>query len=81
MLRPEEEAALWPCHIPALEAFLSVQTQWRRTVFPMGGVIHEGLDYSAAEAGLRMAGIEVTPDLWQAVRHIEAGAKEVLNEG
>lgn len=47
----------------------------------MGGVIHEGLDYSAAEAGLRMAGIEVTPDLWQAVRQIEAGAKEVLNEG
>ena len=38
-----------------------------------------GLDYAAARAGLDLAGIEMTPDLWSEVRAIEAGAIEELN--
>lgn len=38
-----------------------------------------GLDYAAAEAGLRLAGIAATPELWSDIRLIEAGAKAALN--
>lgn len=44
-----------------------------------GRPIWLGLDYSAAETGLRLAGIEVTPELWSDIRLIEEGAKEALN--
>ena len=38
-----------------------------------------GLDYAAAEIGLRMAGIEMTPDLWSDVGQIELGARSAMN--
>ena len=38
-----------------------------------------GLDYTAARAGLDLAGIEMTPGLWAEVRDIESGAIEELN--
>lgn len=80
LLSKPQEDALWPDHIPALEAFLAVQTQWATVVYPMGQTLHHGLRYEGVEAGLRMAGIEVTPALWGQIRLIEAGAKEALNE-
>lgn len=38
-----------------------------------------GLDYTAARAGLRLAGMKVTPDLWSDVQVIEAAACAALN--
>lgn len=74
-IAPETEG-LWPWHLPGLRAFLAVATQWR-VAGGIGGAVRIGLDYAAAEAGLRLAGIEVTPDLWDEVCLIEAGALEV----
>jgi len=79
-LRTEDaEEALWPEHVAALEAFAVVSSQWR--IEPRFGAPTRwlGLDHAAAEAGLRLAGIEVTPDLWADIRQIEQGAKEALN--
>lgn len=39
-----------------------------------------GLDYGAAIAGLRAAGIKVTPHLWAGIRIMERAAVSVLNE-
>lgn len=38
-----------------------------------------GLDYAAARAGLRLAGITMTTALWADVQIIEAGAVDALN--
>lgn len=56
-----------------------MRSQWR--ALPQFGArpVWLGLDYSAAEAGLRLAGIAVTPELWADVREIEQGALEALN--
>lgn len=59
----------------AVDAFLAVDSQWRQS--PKGRFL--GLDYTAVRAGLDLAGIEVTPDLWSDVQLIEAGARRALN--
>lgn len=64
---------IWECHVEAVSAFLSVQTQWR-TVLATKGLVRTGLDYAAADAGLRLAGITSTPELWDDIRFIELGA-------
>lgn len=77
---PETDAeGVWPEHVPALTAFLAVSGQWR--VLARQGQPDRvlGLDYAAAEAGLRLAGIAVTPDTWTELRLIEAGARDALN--
>ena len=78
-LGPKEEGfKVWPENWPALQAFLAVQTQWASG---MGGAT--GLDYMRVRAGLEMAGIEVTPELFQSLRLMESAALEVfarLNE-
>ncbi|ODM48393.1 hypothetical protein A9320_19270 [Ruegeria sp. PBVC088] len=79
MRTKDAQEALWPEHVAALEAFAVVSSQWR--IEPRFGAATRwlGLDYTAAEAGLRLAGINVTPDLWADIRQIEQGAKEALN--
>lgn len=37
------------------------------------------LDYGAARDGLALAGIEVSPEVWEQVRVIECGAVEAMN--
>lgn len=69
---------IWAQHVPALEAFLVVCRQWR-VVAGMSGAAYIGLDYTAAKAGLKLAGIEVSPETWADLRDIEAGALEALN--
>lgn len=64
----------------AVNAFLSVTTQWRRTSFGLGGVYTEGLDYGGCRAGFELAGIDVSPELWGDIQIIELGAKTALNE-
>ncbi|WP_425099133.1 DUF1799 domain-containing protein [Tropicibacter sp. S64] len=80
MLGPvDEQDGLWAEHIPAVEAYLAIGSQWR--TLPQFGAPPRwlGLDYTAAEAGLRLAGFAMTPELWAEVRLIEQGAKAALN--
>lgn len=79
MPEPEEDG-LWPENLPAVEAFLTVSNQFRAAPGGMDGPIWLGLDYAAAEAGLRLAGVEMDPVLWQQVQLIEAGAVAALKE-
>lgn len=74
----EDEGGIWTENVAAVEAFLSVSTQWR---VAMGhtGMIVLGLDYTAVRAGLELAGIAVGPDLWASVQMIETGALQALN--
>lgn len=70
---------IWAQHLDAVAAFMAIQTQWQR-VATMNGLIITGLDYAGAEAGLRLAGVEVTADIWADVRQIEAGAVAAMLE-
>lgn len=64
--------------MPAVEAFLAIASQWR-IVDGWNGRRVIGLDYTAARAGLELAGIEVTPGVWAEVREIERGARAAMN--
>lgn len=46
----------------------------------MAGLLTIGLNYASAKAGLELAGIDVTPELWDDILVIEAGALPALNE-
>ena len=74
----EDEAGVWPQNEAALRAFLAVDTQLRWTSVGDGAVAI-GLDYAGARAGMRLAGLKVTPDLWADVQVIEAAAIAALN--
>ena len=74
-----DDEGLWAEHQAAFLAFLAVSTQWR-VVAGETGLIRTGLDYAAADAGLRRAGIETTPDLWADLQAIETGALAALRE-
>ncbi len=63
----------------ALRAYLAIADQWR-VVAGGGGTLWLGLDYAGARAGLDLAGIVVSPEVWADVQLIEAGAKAALNE-
>lgn len=75
-----EPLEVWAWHEEALTAFLAVQNQWRMAVGPAGS-FPVGLDLQAAEAGFRLAGINMTPALWAEVQMIEAGAMSVMRKG
>jgi len=44
-----------------------------------GGSRAVGLDYGAAEIGLKLAGIDVAPEVWTQVQLIEIGARAAMN--
>ena len=73
------DQGLWPEHETAAEAFLRIRGQWR--VLPVFGAapVWLGLDYSAAETGLRLAGYDLTPAFGTELQLIEQGAKAALN--
>ena len=66
-------------NLPALQAFLAVSTQWNMVSDVDRGPRAIGLNYPAVETGLRMAGIETTPDLWADLKLIEFGARAAMN--
>ena len=74
----QDEDGIWADHVTPFNAFLTVQTQWRVAVAPMGDVLMTGLDYSGVEAGLRQAGIDLTPAQFADLQMIERGAIEAL---
>lgn len=59
---------------------MRIQTQWVVAGIGMAGLLTIGLNYANAKAGLELAGIDVTPDLWDDILVIEAGALPALNE-
>jgi hypothetical protein len=67
--------------VAALEAFLTVATQWRHVCPGDGTVRRAGLDYAGVRAGLDLAGIAMTPVLWSQVYLIEMGALAAGHEG
>jgi hypothetical protein len=75
---------VWPENWPTVQAFLCVASQWR--VVPIGGglapalPVYLGLDYTAARAGLELAGIAITPEIWRGLQVMEAEACNALNE-
>ena len=75
----DEDAGIWPEHMGTVQAFLAVAGQWR-TAVGQARIIYHGLDYTAVRAGLKMAGIALTPAQWGDVQLIEAGAVAALNE-
>lgn len=66
--------------MPAVSAFLAVDTQWRWIARHDGASRATGLDYAACDAGMRRAGIETTPELWEELQIIELAARAALNE-
>ena len=75
----EADEGVWPENVPAVVAFLSVQTQWR-VVAGSSQLHYIGLDYAGVAAGLTAANINVTPELWSDIRLIEMGARAALQE-
>jgi hypothetical protein len=89
----EEFDGVWREHMPVVDAFLAVSSQWRTisvsaggVITPMGGGVAPtvplfvGLDYAAVKVGLDAERIEITPDLWRDLRIMEAAACAALNE-
>lgn len=62
-----------------MEAFLAVQTQWRIVADASGRVLRTGLDYAGARAGLELAGIDMSAELFDQIRLIEHGAMMEAN--
>jgi len=77
---PDEDLAegVWPENVAAVEVFLAVAGQWR-TVWNGEATRYIGLDYAAVRAGLALSRTKMTPDLWEQVRLVEAGARAALN--
>jgi len=73
---------VWPDNWPVAAAFVAVQTQWRTGLVATGRGFRTavlGLDYAGALAGLRAAGIEVSPELWAGLQVMERAAAAALN--
>lgn len=76
---PDAMCYLWPCNVPAFNAWQRLQTQWRESA--MGG--RTGLDYSAVAAFLRDV-LRIKPkaraDLFAGIQAMEVAALNVWNQ-
>lgn len=83
--RTGRDEGVWPEHVPIVEAFLIVSSQWRTATLGggmgPGRVLYIGFDYGAVLAGLSAAAVTVTPELWRGVRVMEDAARAALNGG
>ena len=70
---------VWRRNWGTLLAFLAVSSQWKTVATATGAVYWQGLDYTAALAGLNAEGFKVTPGLWKGVRVMERAARDALN--
>ena len=64
-----------------VELFLALGTQWRVVAVPMGGIVRQGIEYSAVEPALRMLGTKRNewPEIFAGLRIMEDAALAVLN--
>lgn len=77
----EEEGLVLRTNWPAVTLFQTLTTQWRwstRGAAGMGGAllraIRVGLDYGAIESTARLAGLQVTPIIFDQLRTMETAA-------
>lgn len=71
---------VWPTNMPIVQAFLTVQSQWRAVTLGMsGGVYWQGLDYAGVRVGLEEAEIKLTPAQWAGLRLMERSAAAAMN--
>ncbi len=70
---------IWAQNLPVVTAFLSVSTQWRVLAQADGSLRYVGMDYAGVRAGLRQAGLRLTPADWSDLQIVEAGALGALN--
>lgn len=73
------DEALWPAHVPALEAFLMAARQWR-VAAGLGALAYLGLDYTACAVAWRHAGIRLSAQDFADFQVIEGEAVRLLNE-
>jgi len=76
----DERFGIWPENWNAARAFLASATQWRVAVGMSGGG-RIGFDYAGVCAGLKMEGLDLSPEDWAGFRHMEIAALNALNEG
>ena len=69
----EMSQGVWPWHLPALDAFRVVATQWRVSG-TLERLYRTGLDYIACKAAWELAGTDLTPELFEDIQAIERGA-------
>lgn len=81
MAAPAQRLEIWPENWPIVQAFTAIATQWRTAPLGLGGYRYLGLDYTAAKAGLELAGITLAADQWKGVRMMERAATIELNGG
>ena len=74
-----EQEGLWACHLPAFQALLAADTQWRAASVGMGGLVFLGLDYTAAKISIDMHGLALTAEQWKDFRSIESAATALRN--
>ena len=77
----DEGDGVWPENAGAVHAFLEICTQFRTVAHFDGSLQRTGLDYPAARAGLELAGVEMSRELWDAIRGIEMGVLTAHREG
>ena len=74
---------VWDMNWPAMRAFLALQTQWRTatlSTMERARLVYLGLDYSAIEPTLRLAGIKRTKRLFAQLQLLERGALDAYRE-
>jgi len=76
----DQRFGVWPQNWNTVQAFHASITQWRVAVGMAGGG-RTGFDYAGVRAGLKMAGLALSPDEWADFRHMEIAALNALNEG
>lgn len=62
----------------SVELFVAAGTQWR-VVAGMGGQRVIGLDYNGLRAAGSFTGVPITPERFDEIRLIEAGALQAMN--
>ncbi|GEM_PF-2280097 len=74
-----ELASLWAWHLPALQLFDAMRTQWR-TAAGMSGLVFLGLDYGALTLVKQELGLPASdPELFKQLQAMERGALRYLN--
>ena len=69
-----DELFVWPDMVPAVSLFFGLQTQWRWVGAGMGGLVRTGIDYSALPTVAKGLDVEVTPEVLNDLRTLEAAA-------
>lgn len=70
---PCPEPSIFPENVPAVDFFLSIQTQWRTA---LGG--HVGLDYAGVESAARLLGVDLDRNLFAKLQVLEVSYLEAM---